>query len=805
MLLDLLHNKIIKETATEGFLDSVRTNLVPKITAIFGEPDAICMYEDHLADDFVRDGVFYYPLTVVRGGTPGIVWISWDITDTRRFRDGVPFAFLGAGTLDFQLVTDIPDGFSAKIRGRNLYTAEKTLRLELSTVAPSKTFLAGKYSQTFVDLMSAELTRRIADTCSVAGLAESGLILRLIFAPETYMEHTCENVTYRRLLLTDKGCSPRDFWIKWTRLDGAGAYSVSDTVHPGDIRFDIAEDVPHKIREREYRFLVHADTDKYQSAMGRRALTEWRELIKREVRLGVLTKTVAVTENKEADEEVRNRLSELLAMYGKPATAAPAQPQSDAPSEDFDRAMAMMREQVNAAETGTLTASEQNPATAETFPEEVPAAESAPATVPQKPLTTVQDAPAQEPASPATENAPQNAATPEDVRGEAPAETAEPATPDIDDVPFDLKEETPFVTEIPSEPAAETVTEEPATEEPVTEEPAAETTAADKPCPPAPEGASAEPSSSVTENAVQEPASDPDAEARAREEQEKQAMREREIARIEAESAKQTEEEIARLREEKLRVETEAKIRLEYENEARRRAEEETNRLRRIEEDLKEQNRKLAEAAKAAEEARIAEELRRREEAKRMQAELEAHARREQIEKERLAEAARLAVEEEKRKAEERLREEERLRREAEERHRAEEQARIEAERAREAERLRREAEAQSTAAEITTAEPPKPEPAPAKNYTYISRTARLMFRYAIDPNVTARIQEIMTATIQYFHKEDVYIKVKATIPDSTTLLLEFVRIPAEENELLVNIIKVLGNSGLGISKIVIE
>ena len=48
-------------------------------------------------------------------------------------------------------------------------------------------------------------------------------------------------------------------------------------------------------------------------------------------------------------------------------------------------------------------------------------------------------------------------------------------------------------------------------------------------------------------------------------------------------------------------------------------------------------------------------------------------------------------------------------------------------------------------------------------------------------------------------------MRIKATIPDTTTVILEFVEIPMEEMALLSNIIKVLGNSGLGIAKAIVE
>ena len=81
----------------------------------------------------------------------------------------------------------------------------------------------------------------------------------------------------------------------------------------------------------------------------------------------------------------------------------------------------------------------------------------------------------------------------------------------------------------------------------------------------------------------------------------------------------------------------------------------------------------------------------------------------------------------------------------------------------------------------------------------------RLLFKRPVDPNITKRIHEIILSAITYFHKENVFMKVKATVPDATTVNLHFVKFPEEEHEFLVNIIKVLGKSELGITKVFLE
>ena len=89
--------------------------------------------------------------------------------------------------------------------------------------------------------------------------------------------------------------------------------------------------------------------------------------------------------------------------------------------------------------------------------------------------------------------------------------------------------------------------------------------------------------------------------------------------------------------------------------------------------------------------------------------------------------------------------------------------------------------------------------------YTYTEKLVHLIFRHPVDPNVLGRIQELMTDTIRYFKKESVFIKVKATIPSEDTVDLHFTKFPEEEHQLLVDMIQVLGNSNLGICRVLVE
>ena len=720
MILDYTHNRIIADTITGKFIECFESSLLPELCAMYGgELEAIQMYEDHISDDFVRFGEFYYPLSIVVGGEARLVWIKWSVGAKEDFRDDVPFAYVGADNLKITFANDVPQEFVSKMAGRRIYFGEKTVKFAVTSVYPSPKTLSGKYSQGFVDMMALALTREIERMFSLSGLADSGLEIRLVYAPATYMEHTSENVTYRRLSLADKTSAPRDFWVKWTRKGASTAYTVMDNPDEADIIFEIGEDVPVKIREREYRFLVSADGDKYRHSMGRKNVTEWRELVKRAIKRGEVEQEASENVNARRIEEISDKLNAILQKYGAGADTF------DTDEAPIEAPLEVPLEATEAPLEATETPNE--PVGGEFEYIEAPAEIDEDSLVEQLiAISSAYDEPKAAAESVDVETA--------DVEEEIEEETVEEET---------AEEEIPMPDE--EIPEAEAETEDDTYEEPVREET----------CP-----------------AVDE---------------------------------------------QRIREELEAKLRLEYESAARLRAEAEAEELRREQRRLIEENRRLAELARAAEAARIAEEEGRRVEEARLRAKLEA----EERERSRLAEAARMAVEERARREEEARREAELEKMRERERELIEERERVEAERRAEAERIRREAEQLRIEAERATMQfnerqnqgmnmlfeeeiPAQPEPEEVV-YTYTRKIVRLIFRHNVDPNVTARIQEVMASSIKYYGKEDVYIRVKASIPDEMTVLLDFVRFPEQESELLINIIKILGNSGLGICKVTVE
>ena len=804
MIIDLLHNQIVSDTITEGFQRSVANKLVPALAGIYGESmRGIQMYEDYLADNFLLDGVFYYPMTVVLQDNQVTHWVAWSVTED-NFTDRIPYAYVGEGDISFDLSPLVPIDFETAIIGRSRYCEDGLVKICVRSTSPSPTFLAGKYSQTFIDEMARQLTVQISEKMSVEGLSESGLGLTLEFAPVTFMEHNSENVTYRRLLFTDGASAPRDFWVKWINHRADTPCTVSDHPASDEVEFLIGEGVPQKIREREYRHLVRTNNDKYQSAMGKRNITEWRDLIKRAIKRGKLIQVArpialvdevicvnaalaseaglssadVVSASISYEDESRNMdiAAELAKAAGiavdmyidDPDEATPVASTSDID----DELMALI------AQNKEALANREELEDGEIFFGEEEADEEIEEIEDEEPIEIYDEDEDEEESDEEFE-----VEVEVEIDDDNEDEFEEQLEIELVDLPEETDEEPEVEVEITEEPAIEELTvEDLAIEESVIEE-VAEDASEEEEAP-----VEAEEIEEIEENTVTVPENV-------------------------VESEDDDDEFIANLEKIKSDISTQitetinARIKLEYEKRARTSAEAEIAELRRKHEQLIIENRRLeAQAKKEYEERRRISEQRKLEN-ERLRAELEAKAKAEAIEKERLVEAARYAVEEKHRLERERLAEERRRiedeRRLAEDRARAEAEARIEAERAFEAERIRLAAQAAAAAGVVEEAsEDPVDKYA---NYTYIAKNVKLLFRYKVDPNVTVRIQEILTATLERFDRSDLHIRVRATVPDISSVLLEFIEFPEQEMDLLYEIIKDLGKSSIGIAKAILE
>ena len=670
MFIDFSHNKLVCELITDSFKRAIEERVAPLLAAKYSDSlVGIQLYEDYIADGLILDGSVYYPLTVVTDSGYETEWLCAPFVEG-DFPHGAMFTYCGEGELDVTLVA-APEALEAKLSGRRRYFDGKSLSVNITSPVGAAA-LVGKYSQSFLDLLGERITAEIERVMSVSGLVDSGIYIEMPFAPETYMEHTSESVTFRRLLISDKTSSAKDLFIRWKRLDGKVGYTVSDTPDESNIEIALGEDVPQKIREREYRFLTRVSPNRYQTAMGRKNVTEWRELIKRAIKRGELVKLETPEDKKLA--EVSDKLTEIFREIGQPLDTTPAEelisPEYD---EDFERAMQALREVANgemptAAPTVEPTAEEEAEveATPEVEAEAEPEAEVEPEAEP-----------------------------------EVEVEIYEEAAPEVEASPE-------VAPEAESAPEVEVALEAEAT----------------------PELEAVAPTPVVVNSAEGE-----------------------RISLIEAEL-----------------------IALKYQYES-----------------LLEENRRLELAAKQGEEERrLLAEKHKAEEEKYRQA-IEAQRRAEERERERLKEAAIAELQEKRRLEEQREREAEEQRQREEAEARRLEEERIEREREAERERLAREYEKKQ---EVNTP--------PATPINYVSYTATLIFRHSVDPNSISRIRDLIKTTITYFRKDDVKIHIKASMPDNLTVKLDFVQIPENEHDLVVNIIKVLGKSDLGIARAVL-
>ena len=789
MVVNLLHNKIVADTISEGFKESVNERLVPMLNERFGDAiTEIVMYEDYLCDDFVLNDDIYYPLTAVIDGAATTVWVKWNISDKANFKGGVPFAYTGKEPLDFAFADDVPSEFLGKLNGRKIIAPDNSVELKVYVASSDALILKGKYSQSFVDEMARQLTERVERSAGVAGMADSGIELHLVFAPGTYFEHVSENVTYRRLLITQKGCQARDFWVKWTRLDGDEPYTISDTVNADNVLFELGEDVPRKLREKEYRFLCNSNPDKYQYAMGKKTVTEWRDLIKRAIKRGELEKVVSEIKIAEHSAELSDKLHEILDSY------ADVMPKSEAPVIEEDKSYDDIMLMAKAA----LGITDDAPAASEPVAEPELSVEEAELSV--------------EEAEPVVESSVE------------PEVEISLGTEDEGEIEFTLGDDNGAEFELTLDESVEFNTEaEPESNEETEElEPEADE-ASEK----------IDEYTDLFDLSLEEKTDDiaaidgVEADAAAEEEDElvysaatadtnksdvfSEAYSE-DVTKLTDVLEKTQDEarELEQLRLESIRSEIETKVRLQYEAEARMRAEAEATQLKLEHQRLLAENARLlreaelAEAKRAKEEQeRIATEARmraaaqqREEEEQKLRDQLEQQMKQEIRERERLAQTARMAIEEQRRLEEERIRERElALSREAE-RLKREEAERLEAERAREAERIK--ADMQRRAEEEAERER---RSAPAR---MISKRAEIIFKFGTDSNIIKVIKSIVEKTIVAKNKQTVPIKIKAYLTTNSNINLD-VTLPESESALLVDIIKAIGGGGLGVTKVKLE
>ena len=108
-----------------------------------------------------------------------------------------------------------------------------------------------------------------------------------------------------------------------------------------------------------------------------------------------------------------------------------------------------------------------------------------------------------------------------------------------------------------------------------------------------------------------------------------------------------------------------------------------------------------------------------------------------------------------------------------------------------------RHAAQQSAPARPAVSEDPEPY--------FVERSAKILFRDdVVDLNVIKKIKDIVERTLILEKKEDLRIFMKAYPREQSVIVLD-VKLPKDEQPLLITIIKAIGNGGLGVTKITLE
>ncbi len=79
------------------------------------------------------------------------------------------------------------------------------------------------------------------------------------------------------------------------------------------------------------------------------------------------------------------------------------------------------------------------------------------------------------------------------------------------------------------------------------------------------------------------------------------------------------------------------------------------------------------------------------------------------------------------------------------------------------------------------------------------------MTEHSVDNGINSTIQSILGAAVKEAGKENVYISVRSTVTADSEVLLDFLSIPVNEYDLLIAMIRKLGNSSLGIYKVILD
>ena len=236
-----------------GFQKSAEEQLPDKISAVCSKKVKLLQfYTEFFGDDgnylFEKDGVYYYPLTVVYyGDSWETKWISWtvDMSANERefdyagienvFIELVPFGLNYNDGIEFNVCSDeyVDEKFKAIIKGKNLYYNLRGHYYMVVLTACDKCLL-NKINQIFMDALALQIETRLDEL--VGGKiprkdfffeADAGVLKR------DYV--ICGDKRYLALLYIYNGNSIT-LSVCWE-----GEYDITDDIERDEVKFELCE------------------------------------------------------------------------------------------------------------------------------------------------------------------------------------------------------------------------------------------------------------------------------------------------------------------------------------------------------------------------------------------------------------------------------------------------------------------------------------------------------------------------------------------------------------------------------------
>ena len=244
----------------QGFKDVVMEQLPDKISAVCSKKVKLLQfYTEFFGDDgnylFEKDGVYYYPLTVVYYGDSWETrWISWTVnTEVNNLKPYYPFRFTNLDLyfvpfslyyidgLEFNVCDyeNIDEKFKAMIKGKNLYYNLRGHYYMIVLTACDKCLL-NKINQIFMDALALQIETRLDELVG-------GKIPRKDF----FFEIDAENVDKLLSVYNGKKYLEVSFIYNGNviplSISWEGAYNVIDDIDRDEVKFELCEWHPTQI------------------------------------------------------------------------------------------------------------------------------------------------------------------------------------------------------------------------------------------------------------------------------------------------------------------------------------------------------------------------------------------------------------------------------------------------------------------------------------------------------------------------------------------------------------------------------